>query len=63
MTMWAHSHGLITLYHNGHLQVGEEEFRALCDASWQRLLRGVATNEYMRDLARRDIPAVAAGPV
>ncbi len=61
MTIWAHSHGLITLYHNGHFQTDEEGFCSLCDASWQRLLEGVATDEYIGDLKRRDFASVTAG--
>ncbi len=52
LTMWAHIHGLITLYHNGHLQVDEDGFKALRGASWSRLLAGMATDEYV-DARRR----------
>lgn len=62
MTMWAHSHGLVTLYHNGHLPTDDEGFRAVSAASWRRLLAGLATDEYVRELKRRDVTP-AASPV
>ncbi len=59
MTMWAHSHGLITLYQNGHLDLTPEEFRLVLQESGQRMLKGIATEAYVRELeARADAPEV-----
>lgn len=46
VTMWAHAHGLISLYLMGALQVDEETFRALYRVSGNRVLRGLATREH-----------------
>lgn len=54
LTMWAHSHGLITLYHNGHMKMDEEHFVAACSASWRRILSGLATDHYVRALDARE---------
>ena len=63
-TIWAHSHGLITLYQNGHLQVDEDAFRALYVASGRRMMAGVATEEYARELLCQDAgePSLASIP-
>ena len=41
MTLWAHSHGLITLYRAGRFSFDEHQFRAFHDASLRRLLDGL----------------------
>jgi len=51
ITMWAHAHGLVQLYHEGCLPVDEEDFRTLFKASGARLMAGVATDEFAKDLA------------
>lgn len=53
VTMWAHAHGLVQLYHQGHLRVTEADFRALFEASGARLFAGVGTDEFVRELAAR----------
>jgi len=50
MTMWAHAHGLLNLYHQGQLQVGEEAFRALFSESGLRVLAGLGQEQFMEDL-------------
>ena len=46
MTMWAHSHGLITIYLRGMLKVSEGEFRAMYHASGMRMMQGLGTKEF-----------------
>ena len=45
-TLWAHAHGMISLYLRGNLQVDEAGFRAMYGASTRRLLMGLGTPEY-----------------
>jgi len=44
-SLWAHTHGLVSLYMRGHLEekgvVGEEQFRALLESSTTRVLEGL----------------------
>ena len=46
VTMWAHAHGLISLYLRGSLSVDREAFEGLYAASSKRVLRGLATPAY-----------------
>ena len=50
ITMWAHAHGMIQLFHEGCLPVSADEFRLLFKASGRRLMAGVATNEIAAEL-------------
>ena len=50
ITMWAHAHGMVQLFHEGCLPVTEEEFRMLFKASGTRLMAGVATEDFTKDL-------------
>ncbi len=50
LTMWAHAHGMIQLHHQGHFQLSEEEFRTLFETSGARLMVGVATETFAREL-------------
>jgi AcrR family transcriptional regulator len=50
ITMWAHAHGMVHLYHEGCLQLSDDEFRALFKASGMRLMAGVATAEFATEL-------------
>ena len=50
ITMWAHAHGMVQLFHEGCLHVSEEEFRMLFKGSGARLMAGVATDEFAKDL-------------
>lgn len=50
ITMWAHAHGMVQLYHEGCLHVNEDEFRAVFKSSWFRVMAGVATEEFARNL-------------
>lgn len=42
LTMWAHAHGLITIYLRGMCPMSEPEFRAHYRSSGQRLMEGLA---------------------
>jgi len=53
LTLWAHAHGLIRLYHTGHFQMDEEQFRAIYRASGARIMMGIATEAYRTEIARR----------
>jgi AcrR family transcriptional regulator len=59
LTMWAHSHGMVQLYHEGHCRMEEAQFRALFDESHDRLMAGVATDEFAAELAARSVSAPA----
>ncbi|MEX2467740.1 MAG: TetR/AcrR family transcriptional regulator [Gemmatimonadota bacterium] len=60
LTLWAHAHGLIKLYQNGHFQMDEAEFRELYRASGARMFMGIATDAYRKELAGRFMAEAAA---
>ena len=60
LTLWAHAHGLIRLYQNGHFQMDEDQFRELYSASGTRLFMGIATDAYRNELAGRTMAETAA---
>jgi AcrR family transcriptional regulator len=70
MTLWAHAHGLITLYLRGVLRTDEKGFREIYRGSARRVLAGLGTPEYAARLLRLDnggqvespAPAVAYEP-
>ncbi|SRR6266496_5994229 len=41
LTLWAHVHGLVTLYHAGRIDLSEKQFYALLRRSLRRLIRGL----------------------
>ena len=47
LTMWGHAHGMVQLYHQGHLGSDPAEFRKLLMESTRRLMTGLATKEFM----------------
>lgn len=51
MTMWAHAHGMLTLYHHGHFEMDEADFRELFMTSAARIVRGLGTEAFARELA------------
>ena len=53
ITMWAHAHGMIQLFHRGQLDVTAVEFRALFEASCERLMSGIATEEFAKEFSSR----------
>ena len=46
VTLWAHAHGLVSLYLRGMLGVDEQGFRDLFRSSTRRLLAGLSTPEF-----------------
>ena len=49
MTLWAHGHGLVSIYHRGLLPVrSEEEFRSLVIESYLRVFSGIGTEAYQQ---------------
>jgi AcrR family transcriptional regulator len=46
LTMWAHAHGLVQLFHQGHLGKDVQAFRKLCKESGVRLMAGLARKDY-----------------
>jgi len=61
MTLWAHSHGFISLYQNGHLGVDEEGFQAALAASSTRMWCGMATESFARQIRERCCGETADG--
>jgi AcrR family transcriptional regulator len=53
LTMWAHAHGMVHLYYQGHFRLSEEEFRALFRNSGARMMAGVATEAFATQLNER----------
>jgi len=51
LTMWAHAHGMITLYHHGHFRMDEATFRAQFERSGALMMGGVATEGFAAQLA------------
>jgi len=46
-TLWAHAHGLISIYHKGLLPVKtESDFRVLMTESFLRMMEGLGTEKY-----------------
>ena len=60
LTMWAHAHGMIQLYHQGHFRLSEAEFRRLFEESGARMMSGVATEAFAEELAARYLEPVQA---
>lgn len=44
-TIWAHGHGLVSLYHSGSMELGEDDFRTLFMRSRERLMAGLAAGD------------------
>ena len=58
-TIWAHAHGLVSIYHRGLLRMDETEFRQLfLESSW-RLMEGLAEPEFAAAMGERVRRAVA----
>ena len=49
-TIWAHAHGLVSIYHRGLFRIDEEEFRRLfLESSW-RLMEGLAEPAFAEEM-------------
>ena len=63
-TIWAHTHGLVSIYHRGLLRMDEPEFRQLfLESSW-RLMEGLAEPEFaesMGETVRASVEAEGRG--
>ncbi len=58
-TIWAHAHGLVSIYHRGLLRMEEPEFRQLfLESSW-RLMEGLAEPDFAATMGERVRRAVA----
>ncbi|GMV06126.1 MAG: hypothetical protein AMXMBFR53_24020 [Gemmatimonadota bacterium] len=53
LTMWAHAHGLITLYHHGHFRMDEKTFREEFERSGAVMMTGIATETFAAQLAEQ----------
>jgi AcrR family transcriptional regulator len=60
LTMWAHAHGLVSLYHHGHFRIDQETFRAQFRASGRVMLLGIATEEFAAEVVGQPEEAPAA---
>lgn len=60
LTMWAHAHGMITLYYHGHFPVDKEVFRKQFEISGARMMLGMAT-ETLADELRETLDSVQLG--
>lgn len=49
-TLWAHAHGLVSIWLRGMVDLDEKAFRSLYGASARRVLAGMATDEHRRRL-------------
>lgn len=61
LTMWAHAHGLVSLYHHGHFRIDQETFRAQFRASGRVMLMGIATEEFAAEVSGQpeEVPAAS----
>ena len=59
-TIWAHSHGLVSIYHRGLFRMDEAQFRQLfLESSW-RLMEGLAKPEFAEAMGERVRASVEA---
>ena len=59
-TIWAHAHGLISIYHRGLLRMEEEAFTSFfLESSW-RLMGGIGNEEFVREMDEEAAAAVAS---
>lgn len=59
-TLWAHAHGLVSIWLRGMVDLDEKAFRSLYRASARRVLAGMATDDHRRRL--RDSSEETARP-
>jgi hypothetical protein len=63
-TIWAHAHGLVSIYYRGLFRIEEEEFRHLFLESGWRLMEGLAEAEFadsMGETVRASLETVGRG--
>ncbi|GMR12019.1 MAG: hypothetical protein BMS9Abin29_0206 [Gemmatimonadota bacterium] len=61
MSIWAHAHGIVSLYHRGLLGMDEEQFRQFFRQSTWRLMKGIADDEFVAAMDDEVSQAVALG--
>jgi len=49
-TIWAHAHGMISIYHRGLLRMDETEFKHFFLESTWRLMAGIGVEEFVREV-------------
>lgn len=55
MTLWAHAHGLVSIYHRRLLPAeSEEEFREMMVASFLRIMAGMGTEAFRQEMEEQD---------
>jgi AcrR family transcriptional regulator len=59
-TIWAHWHGLVSIYHRGLFRIDEAEFRRLFRESSWRLMEGLAEPEFAESMGETVKAALAA---
>jgi len=53
LTMWAHAHGLVSLFHHGHFRMDEATFRTQFARSGMTMMSGVATEDFAAEIVSR----------
>jgi len=61
LTLWAHAHGLLQLFHQGRLDTDEAGFRRLVEESSDRLFLGLMTEDFVARLAAEEGAEVGEG--
>ena len=59
-TIWAHAHGLVSIYHRGLFRIDEAEFRRLFRESGWRLMEGLAEPEFAEAMGKTVQASLAA---
>jgi hypothetical protein len=59
--MWAHAHGMLSLYHHGHFRMDEATFRRQFERSGAMMMIGLATVAFAADLNERYAPDQGVG--
>jgi len=54
MTLWAHAHGLLTLFLRGRLRMDVDGFRKLYESSHRRMFAGLATEAFEAGLGKEE---------
>ena len=65
-TIWAHAHGLVSIYHRGLFRIDEAEFHRLFRESSWRLMEGLAEPEFaeaMGETVRASLAAESRAPM
>ena len=64
LTMWAHAHGLVSLFHHGHFRMDEGTFRAHFERSGTAMMIGLATDDFAGELTTGlDVDVIVGAPI